>query len=134
MLILWKFLSRICIDNIDTECNVVKIYIFEMSCQNIYLKKKNLGSRIIRHSSEIRGLCLMKCSSKMLQNLSHFWNTKTHIVFFRVSFRAALFSPLINALVDDNIDQGINKGKNKVARNEKQNKKNYVGFRPPFPY
>ena len=26
-----------------------------------------------------RGLCLMKCSSKTLQNLPYFWNTKTHM-------------------------------------------------------
>ena len=33
------------------------------------------------HSSEIGGLCLMKCSSEMLHNLPYFWNTKTHTVF-----------------------------------------------------
>ena len=37
--------------------------------------------RKFRHSSEIRGLCLMKWPSKMLQNLSYFWNTKTTWVF-----------------------------------------------------
>ena len=31
----------------------------------------------IGHSSEIRGLCLMKLSSEMLQNLPNFWNKKT---------------------------------------------------------
>ena len=32
------------------------------------------------HSSEIRGLCLMKCPSKLLQNLPlpYFWSTKTN--------------------------------------------------------
>ena len=34
------------------------------------------------HSSEIRGLCFMKFPSEMLQNLSYFWNTETHVVFF----------------------------------------------------
>ena len=38
------------------------------------------------HSSKIRGLCLMKCSSEMLQNLPYFWNTKTHVVFFIFHF------------------------------------------------
>ena len=33
------------------------------------------------HSSEIRGLCLMKLSSEELQNLPYFWNKKTQIVF-----------------------------------------------------
>ena len=31
-----------------------------------------------KHSLEIRGLCLMKCSSEMLQNLPYFWNTIIH--------------------------------------------------------
>ena len=33
------------------------------------------------HSSEKRGLCLMKCSSEILQNLPYFWNTKTNAFF-----------------------------------------------------
>ena len=33
---------------------------------------------LIINSSEIRGLCLMKWPSKMLQILSYFWNTKTY--------------------------------------------------------
>ena len=37
--------------------------------------------RVCLHSSEILGLCLMKWPSKMLQNLPHFWNMKTHVVF-----------------------------------------------------
>ena len=39
------------------------------------------------YSSELRGLCLIKCSSKMLQSLLYFWNTKTHTEFL---FHAAL--------------------------------------------
>ena len=38
------------------------------------------------HSSEIRGLYLMKRASKMLQNLPYLWNTKTYVVFFNFSF------------------------------------------------
>ena len=34
------------------------------------------------HSSEIRGLCLMKLSSETLQNFPYFWNKKTQIVVF----------------------------------------------------
>ena len=33
------------------------------------------------HSSEMRGLCIMKWASKMLQNLPYFWNTKFHVHF-----------------------------------------------------
>ena len=34
-----------------------------------------------KHSSEIRGLCLMKWPSERLQNLPNFWNTKTFGIF-----------------------------------------------------
>ena len=37
---------------------------------------------IIVHSSEIGGLCLMKCPSEILQNLPYFYHKKTHAVFF----------------------------------------------------
>ena len=36
----------------------------------------------LHHSSEIRSLCLMKWSSKTLQNSLYFWNTKIHVVVF----------------------------------------------------
>ena len=39
-----------------------------------------------KHSSEIRGLRSMKCSSKMHQNLLHFMYKKTHVVFFVFHF------------------------------------------------
>ena len=45
------------------------------------------------HSSEIEGLCLMKCSRETLQNLTYFWNTKTHIVYFVFHFTLLYFSP-----------------------------------------
>ena len=34
-----------------------------------------------KHSSEIRGLHLTKCSSETLQNLLYFMYKKTHVVF-----------------------------------------------------
>ena len=34
------------------------------------------------HSSEIWGLCLMKCPSNTLHNLPYFWNTKTTYMGF----------------------------------------------------
>ena len=52
--------------------------------------KKNLNSKIgillLFHSSEIRGLCLTKCSSETLQNLLYFMYKKTHVVFFVFHF------------------------------------------------
>ena len=46
----------------------------------------NIACWLATHSSEIRGLCLMKWPSEMLQNLPYFWNTKSHIVFFVFHF------------------------------------------------
>ena len=37
---------------------------------------------LLLHSSQISGLRLMKCSSKMLQNLLYFMCMKTHVVFW----------------------------------------------------
>ena len=57
------------------------------------------------HSSEIRGLCLMKWPSKTLQNLPHFWNMKTRRVFLKVVLVLKI-EFLMNRAYDD-IDQGI---------------------------
>ena len=51
-----------------------------------------------KHSSEIRGLCLMKCSCETLQNLLYFWNTKTTLFFFIYNFMLTLLFSLMNAL------------------------------------
>ena len=45
------------------------------------------------HSSEIRGLCLMKWPIKILQNLPYFIYTKTQSCFFHFSFYTTLFFP-----------------------------------------
>ena len=42
--------------------------------------------QVITHSSEIRGLCLMKCPSEMRQNLLYFMYKKTHVIFFVFHF------------------------------------------------
>ena len=68
------------------------------------------NNAISYHSSE---LCLMKCSSKMLQNLSYFWNTKTHVVLFS----------LMNAMVYVDIDRGI---RYLLGGNEKGEKNTWV--------
>ena len=41
----------------------------------------NIWNYVMYDVQKKRGLCLMKCSSKILQNLPDFWNTKTHAVF-----------------------------------------------------
>ena len=75
------------------------------------------------HSSEIKGLCLMKWLSETLQNLPYFMYTKTQSCFFPFFiYNAILLFSLMNALVYDDIDQGIHWRKSKVARNEKWNK------------
>ena len=50
---------------------------------------------LFAHSSETKGLCLMKWPSEMLKNFLYFWNMKTHEVF---SFFTTLFFSLMNAL------------------------------------
>ena len=69
------------------------------------------------HSSQFEGLCSTKSSSKMLQNLPYFWNTKNHIVFFIFHFVLLYFS-LMNALVYVEC---------RHAWNEKR-KKNYISW------
>ena len=62
------------------------------------------------HSSEIRVLCLMKCSSETIQNLPYFWNMKNHVDFFIFHFILLYFFPNecpLRSLVYVNIDQGI---------------------------
>ena len=56
------------------------------------------------HSSEIRGLCLMKCPNEMLQNFPYFIYTKYQICFIRFSFHATLLFHPMNALVYVDID------------------------------
>ena len=68
-------------------------------------------------SSKISGLCLMKSSSKTLQNLPYLWKITSFV--FHLEDLGVL--PL-NAPVNVNIDQGIYKVKFKVALNEKQKK------------
>ena len=62
----------------------------------------------------------MKWPCEMLQNLPYFWNTKTHIVFFRFSFRATYF---ILSLMNAQVYVGTT---NKVAQNEKWKKQIWV--------
>ena len=45
------------------------------------------------HSSEIRGLRLMKLPSEMLQNLLYFMYKKTHVVLFVFHFMQLYFFP-----------------------------------------
>ena len=79
------------------------------------------------HSSEIRGLCLMKCSSETLQNLTYIWNTKTHVVFFISCYFIFSSNECLGLYRSIDIDKGIHQGENKVKRNEKRKKLH--GFR-----
>ena len=76
------------------------------------------------HSSEIRGLCLMKSSREMGQNLPYFRNMKPQIFFcFVFQFKQLwLFNSRCPVLCRHYIDQGIHYGKNVEARNEKWKK------------
>ena len=92
----------------------------------IWKKNSSILYCLQLHSSEIRGLCLMKCPSEMLQNLPYFIYTKTQSWFFHFSFCATLIFSLMNALVYVDINQAIHKKKLKNARNEKQKKTTWV--------
>ena len=84
-------------------------------------------SVIACHSSEIRYLGLMKLSCEMLKNLPYFWNKKTKIFFFHVSYRATLhltqrnvdIPPGLHSTYVD-IDHGIQIYKSKNAQNENE--------------
>ena len=45
------------------------------------------------HSSEIRGVGLMKCFREMLQNLKYFWNTNKPNLYKNFQFVLLYFSP-----------------------------------------
>ena len=87
----------------------------------IFLRGRDISSSNISfHSSEKRGLCLMKSSSETLQNLPYFiYYMKTQSRFFHFSFHATLIFSLMNALVFVDIEQDIHQGKIKL--NEKSN-------------
>ena len=83
------------------------IFCERLMCGTIYTfaqklndKREKLPKRDIHmHSSEIRGLCLMKWPSKTLQNLPYFIYMKTQSCFSRFSFLATYFIfSLMNAL------------------------------------
>ena len=66
-----------------------------------------MSDHLVKHPSEIKGSCLMKCFSEKLQDLPYFWNTKVHIVTIYFSIWATLFYSLKIALVYVDIDQGF---------------------------
>ena len=74
---------------------------------------------IVQHSSEIKGLCLMKCSSETFQNLPYFWNKKTQTVFFSFFILSNFGFVTVDALIYVDIDQDIHCYKSKVAQSEK---------------
>ena len=67
-----------CISQIDFSGNTRKPIFWYL--KHHYTFQCDLIS--ILQFSWIRGLCLMTCSSTMLQNLSYFWNTKIDVDFF----------------------------------------------------
>ena len=80
--------------NLQSLLNDLHI-IFLSKIMKIILKivHKIYAIRIDSHSSEIRGLCLMKWPGETLQNLPYFIYTKTQSCFFHFSFPATLLFP-----------------------------------------
>ena len=75
------------------EWQVITIFIPSESSTSVSSSSFVRGASLFSHSSQFQGLCLMKSSREMLQNLPYFWNMKTHVVFFHFSFHATLFFP-----------------------------------------
>ena len=70
------------------ECQKFKISPPHFEIENVSRQERQKEEG---HSSEIRGLCLMKLSNEMLQNLPYFWNMKTQVVSFISCY--FIFSP-----------------------------------------
>ena len=76
------------------------------------------------HSSQFQGLCSMKSSSEMLQNLPYFWNMKTHIVIFH--FMLLYFFP--NECPDLCRHRTGHSLGEKIKQHKMKNKKKLRGF------
>ena len=78
------------IDNLDdmTDTTTEEYdYGFDSCGDEEVVTEKSKGNfEVSQHSSEIKGLCSMKCSSETLQNLLYFMYQKTHAVFFVFHF------------------------------------------------
>ena len=83
--------------------------------------------RNLNHSSEKICLGLMKSSSKILQNLPYFKDTKTQSCFFHFAFRANLFFSLMNDLVYD-VNRPGHSLRKKIKQHEMKNKKSMWVF------
>ena len=64
------------------EFNCLVLAPHESNSSRLFICSEQAELPQSKHSSEIKGLRSMKCSSEMLQNLPHFWITKSHVVFF----------------------------------------------------
>ena len=84
---------------------------------------KNPKYHVSGHSLEKIGLCSMKMSNQMLQNLLCSWKKKTHVVFFIFHFEQLYFSPYECPGLCQN-RPGYSKGKNE--------KKTWVFIEPVF--
>ena len=90
-------------------------------CTNLFKRKflKKVDFSLWGNTTEIRGLCLMKWTSEMLQNLSYFWNTKIHIIFvlFFISCYTLFFLNEFPWSMST-YSRAFIKEKNKVTQNE----------------
>ena len=104
----YLFLNECCWYYLNTQLIFVNIYFLHtkekykvsmaLGWKSSILSKidwVNKIDNIVVYSSEIRGLCLMKGPSEMLQSLPYFIYTKTQSFFFHFSFCTSyfIFSP-----------------------------------------
>ena len=80
-------------------CGLQLLQVLKTSAENLrinfsshnFIAEHIFLTQIRVHFSQFQGLCSMKSSREMLQNLSYFWNKKTQILgFFHFSFQATL--------------------------------------------
>ena len=97
-LTLWQHWQWSCCSRSHMSCsqgcwNIVCNIFWKISIDIFY----NIGCALVGHSLEIWGLCLMKWSGKMLQNMPYFRYMKTQNCFFNFPSLAILIFPLMNA-------------------------------------
>ena len=89
--IYWSVDNSLQLDKNELLSTKIEFFFSSWICMKVFLEF--WWETILKHSSEIRGLCSMNCSSETLQNLLYFMYKKTHVVFFVVHFRQLYFFP-----------------------------------------
>ena len=77
-------------------CSMESVDFSTRSANQTMIEQMTMVLFAVIHSSEIGGLCLMKCPSEILQNLPYFYHKKAHVVFFYFSISCSFIFSLAN--------------------------------------